>query len=151
MRTEPYTFKLGDTDIEAKVTPLPHAVRITYAESNYLLYNFKRANPDAGEDERNPLLKPENVSVSGALHESLKTAFGFVTRSVTFDGVELTCDCDNPMLEFDRHWSDGPSQHYWYRCVNCDNGGAVHTNHKDELTSHGPFTPVDVIESDDEE
>ena len=120
----------------------PHMVKITQKGEQLLLYKFSRANKDAEEDEANPLLKPENFSMSRALFEHLDSKFGFVKDEVSYGGHRITCECDNPMLHFERQWSDGPSKHHWYTCKNCDTRGAIGTNHHGNLTSEKPFIKV---------
>lgn len=134
-----YDISLGS--IEVTVAEHRYRINISHKDSGYMLYQFKRANPDShyDDDEVNPILKPENVSVSRHLFELLDNKYGLVKESFTIGDAELTCECDKPMLQFDRLWSDGPSKHHWYKCLNCDTAGAAHSNHKDELTSAGPW------------
>lgn len=66
-------------------------------------------------------------------------------ETIEYDGVEMTCgneDCDNPHLEHDRFWSDGPSRHHWFKCRNCDASMCFHSNHKDEITSSSTMKVV---------
>lgn len=34
--------------------------------------------------------------------------------------VVITCNCDDPHIEFERQWSDGMAKHNWYKCRNCE-------------------------------